>query len=527
MIRPNDLHDDEVWSMLHAAFEGDLERIRVLVARRPELATCEYNYTPPLHFAVREGHLELVRFLLDRGADASTYRTYPFQDSLLTMADDRGYGEIAALLRERAAQRFPVVDGLEGFLQSAQSGDLAAVRAALALNPALVRSSDDTGDTAVHRAATGGHLDILAVLLDAGAPVDTARADGSRPIHCALGRGRKSALKAGATAGFLLARGAAYNIYLAAVFGDEAYVRQALAADSSLANFEDTCHWRPLSAAARRNDLAMVKLFLDHGADPSLPEEGAPVGQPLWIAVYQGQHEMARLLLEHGANPDTAPESSGSALSHTRNDPALRQLLLDYGARDEPRPMHEFSQLVDDGKYEELEKRLQETGALDRQGEGCWGEGVLAGPANKGDRRAVELLLRCGATVPEVSKWGRYYYFKHTEIARILLENGMNPNHRNWHHVTLLHDMAHAGDLEKARLLIDHGAALDAVDEEYRSTPLGIAARWGKRHMVGLLLERGADPNRSGAPWATPLAWARRKEHADIAEDLLRAGAHE
>ena len=43
--------------------------------------------------------------------------------------------------------------------------------------------------------------------------------------------------------------------------------------------------------------------------------------------------------------------------------------------------------------------------------------------------------------------------------------------------------------------------------------------------MVALLLERGADPNKSGAPWATPLAWARKKGHAEIESDLLRAGA--
>src|SRR5260370_13263402 len=48
---------------------------------------------------------------------------------------------------------------------------------------------------------------------------------------------------------------------------------------------------RPLSAAARRNDLTMVKLLLDHGANPSLPEEGAPLGHPLWIAVYQKRSE--------------------------------------------------------------------------------------------------------------------------------------------------------------------------------------------------------------------------------------------
>jgi len=98
----------------------------------------------------------------------------------------------------------------------------------------------------------------------------------------------------------------------------------------------------------------------------------------------------------------------------------------------------------------------------------------------------------------------------------------MNPNHRNWHHFTLLHHMAAKGDLAKARLLLDHGAEIDAIDEEYRSTPLGCAARWGQREAAALLLERGADPNRAGAPWATPLAWSRMKGHAALEDDLRR-----
>jgi hypothetical protein len=56
----------EVWAMLAAANAGDLARVQDLVAQRPALATCQYNYTPPLHFAVREGHLELTQFLVER-----------------------------------------------------------------------------------------------------------------------------------------------------------------------------------------------------------------------------------------------------------------------------------------------------------------------------------------------------------------------------------------------------------------------------------------------------------------------------
>jgi len=98
----------------------------------------------------------------------------------------------------------------------------------------------------------------------------------------------------------------------------------------------------------------------------------------------------------------------------------------------------------------------------------------------------------------------------------------MDPNHTNWHRFTLLHHMAAESEIVKARLLLDHGADIDRVDDEYRSTPLGVAARRGQTAMVQLLLERGADPDAAGAAWATPLTWAEKKRHDGIAE-MLRA----
>jgi ankyrin repeat protein len=524
MIHPADLKDDDVWEMLSASRAGDLDRVKALVSQRPELIRCEYNYTPPIHFAVREGHVSLVRYLLDSGVDLD-YKTYSFGDSLVTMARDREHHEVAELLLETLSRQFPVREGISALLEATRQGDITRLKAELANDPSLARASNDTGETALHKAAEGGHLDAIMALLDAGADPDAVRSDGLRPINCALRRQRQSPLHAGVLAGALLARGAQYNIYLAAVLGDLEYVRESLSLDPAMANFEDTSHERPISAAARRNDIDLVKLLLDHGADPSLPEVGAPLGQALWTAVYQKQAEMAKLLLEHGANPNTAPESSGSALFQARYDTELTRLLIQYGAEQKSGDLHQLQLLIGDGKIAEVERLLQDSNALDLQGSAFWGEGILCGPANRADRPMLELLIRHGARVPDVTKWGRHYYFKHYDIAAFLMDNGMNPNHMNWHHVTLLHDMAQEGDIPKARLLLDHGADINPVDEEYRSTPLGLAARWGKREMVAFLLEHGADPNKSGAPWATPLAWARKKGHTDIEADLRNAGA--
>ena len=82
--------------------------------------------------------------------------------------------------------------------------------------------------------------------------------------------------------------------------------------------------------------------------------------------------------------------------------------------------------------------------------------------------------------------------------------------------------IAQQRDIKKAELLIKYGAAIDPVDEEYQSTPLGMAARWGHVEMVEYLLSKGADPDKSGAQWSAPLAWARKKGHMEIEKILLK-----
>jgi len=117
MIQPNELklllplevgHGEistttKVWEILTASHAGDLTRVKELVGECPGLIYAQYNYAPLIHFAVREGHLELVTYLLNAGAHDPAYRFYPFQESLESVASDRGYTAIQQLLEQYAA----------------------------------------------------------------------------------------------------------------------------------------------------------------------------------------------------------------------------------------------------------------------------------------------------------------------------------------------------------------------------------------------------------------------------------------
>ena len=97
MVQPESLKSDEyqplscgrvvdVWAMLCACITGDLETIKNLVARDPNLVECEYEYFKPIRFAVRENQRAVVDFLLENGAAAA----YEAGDSLLAIARERG-----------------------------------------------------------------------------------------------------------------------------------------------------------------------------------------------------------------------------------------------------------------------------------------------------------------------------------------------------------------------------------------------------------------------------------------------------
>jgi len=117
----------------------------------------QYFYTPAIHYAAREGHLDAVRLLLDAGADAEQNGYY--DGSLVEMARDRGHLAIVSLLEE--------VRGRTGLIApsdpradhpihlAAEAGDLKRVRALLDDDPTLVNRGDRTGGSPLHRAVLG------------------------------------------------------------------------------------------------------------------------------------------------------------------------------------------------------------------------------------------------------------------------------------------------------------------------------------------------------------------------------------
>ena len=537
MIQPDELKKNEplqwsagkgaeLWEMFCACIAGDLPAVERLVNNDPAIVRGHYAYRTPLYFAVRENQIDVVSYLLPRGADPLSLAV---NDSLLEICRDRGYTELASLLEAEYATTQGASTKGEAVAAAIRAHDLDEIRRLLDASPELLHTGDQRSNQPIHWAVMTRQLEVIDELLARGADINAKRQDGARPIQLTNGdynfRGWRDVpqdwpVTPSQVLTHLRERGAYVDICTAASIGDQERVRELLDQDPQLANrvSEYTGYYigsgAPLKNAAARGHIEIVKLLLERGADPNLPEENiAPHGQALYSAAANGHYEIAKLLLERGAYPNPEVESSADALSRaiSNSDQRMIDLLCSYGAA---RAVHLMAYY---GDVQTAAAVFAANPSLADDPE------ALVNAAGEGQDAFVRLLLRYQPDLPKRAQFpGWSVGAKTPELNELLFQHSLDPSQPDWLRVTPLHHFAKNGEVEKAALFIDHGADLHARDEDICSTPLGWAAKFGQLEMVKLLLRRGAKLSLPDDPeWATPLAWATRRGHQRIVE-LLR-----
>jgi ankyrin repeat protein len=539
-----------VGRLAEAVRSGDIEAVRVILQVRPELVDRCMSGSDEhrvLHYAVLQRNPAIVRLLMQHGADARG-GIHPHREATgpLTLAVERGYEEIAAIIREEEHRRQTGVpepadtDLPSEIAQAFQRGDEATIMTFLERHPELIRLADPrNGVTPLHKAAAFLLQPMAAWLLDRGADANALNRIGNTPLDvvgCARSFG--TAEQVAAMTELLLARGAERTARWALTTGNAEWLR-ARHAEGTLGQpiYGD----EGLLSLAVRYDLGeMLELLLDLGFDPDerrrvdLEPPEYTWGQPLRHCAEFGKPEMAKLLLARGADPNAHIWASGTPVyaAYGQKDQAMIDLLESHGA-------YLDAECVGDLGLAEKARQMLNDEAAGRLRPGIIPDWAAAMPL-------AEVLLIHGAGKPQILQMALEridrarrdpWWFGQLSNARGNLAclravlDRCDPNVRGPFGRTILHDLAadwcsSEDRTGPATMLLDAGAKLDARDDLLKSTPLGWACRWGCVELVKLYLRRGADPIEANAePWARPWAWAEKMKHAEVLA-VLREGAH-
>jgi cytohesin len=161
------------------------------------------------------------------------------------------------------------------------------MRRLMAQDPGLANARQcPAAATPLHVAAEYGHDDVVRLLLEAGAAIDSRRIEGLTPLH------------------------------LAASYGRFPVVKRLLAAGAN-PNSRESGGWTPLHRAASEGHENVVRLLLAQGADPrAMDHQGAT---PFEYAFLNRHRTVAELLAAGDAAFSTA-SSSRAALAKAARD---------------------------------------------------------------------------------------------------------------------------------------------------------------------------------------------------------------
>jgi ankyrin repeat protein len=478
----------------------------------------------------------------------SVITAFPAAAPLVDAVKARDKAAILKLLQQKVNVNTPEVDGTTALHWAVQQDDLDLVQRLIRAG-ANVKATNDYGSTPMSEAATVANPAVLDALLKAGADVNSPNQDGQTALMAVARTGKVDAARV------LLSHGANVNakeqwreqtaLMWAAAEGQPAMVKELIARGADVNARSQVNDWqiqvtaepraiyRPaggftaLLYSAREGCADCAKYLAEGGADLNMTDpEGAT---PLLLSLLNANFDVAAYLVRKGANVN-----KWDWYGQTPLYAAVDLNTVPHGGRpdrpsqDETSSIEVIKMLLDAGANPNAQLKLAQPYRAvgpDRGADGMITIGTtpLLRAAKAFDVAAIKLLLEKGAlpNLPNNSGYtpvmaaaglgsrdhdtrGRFLTEdvpgRSVEALDVLLKGGGEINATDGRGQTALHGAAFWGWTAVVQYLADHGANLEAKDNQGK-TPLDSAmgraggnSRGGQRIEVhtetGALIEK-------------------------------------
>ena len=302
---PQDVHfrdfTDNATPLHLASKNGHVNVVRFLLEHDGDVKAENQDGETPLHLASQEGHLEVAAILIKHGAIVTAQNKYG--SNPLHLASRMGQVEVAGMLIEHGADvTTQDGNGSTPLHLTLQRGQVELARM-LIERGADVTAQDEYRSTPLHLALQGGRVEVVRMLIERGADITAQSMYGLTPLHQTLLKGQNE------IAHILIERGADITAR------DEFWRTPLhLALQKKPRKRVDT-HWPsppgtrtpydkdwelPLLSALQRAPGELAVMLIERGADVTAQTENGVT--PLHLALEAGRMNVAGMLIERGAD---------------------------------------------------------------------------------------------------------------------------------------------------------------------------------------------------------------------------------
>jgi ankyrin repeat protein len=241
-----------------------------------------------LLLAAKDGHIDIVKLLIDKGADVNAKSSNGW--TALMLASETGYIDIAKLLIDKGADvNAKSSNGWTALMLASKAGHIDIVK--LLIDKGVdVNTNRDIGTTALVSASGAGHIDVVKLLIDKGVDVNAKDNHIRKVIMYAYPAHPRKILKRNMGMTALMSASGAGHIDIAKLLIDKG-------AD---VNVKSNDGWTALIDASVNGHVNVVKLLIDKGVDVNANRD---IGTTALVSASGAGHiDVVKLLIDKGVD---------------------------------------------------------------------------------------------------------------------------------------------------------------------------------------------------------------------------------